>query len=101
MDIDGDFRSELVGKEGQNARFVESLLCTPKIIEPTDYTILSLLYQKYNDPIRGNPLPFQDRSFWKILSSILLIAFGSTKTYYTGIRNCFSNLDLQQVDDWK
>ena len=69
MDIDGDFRSELVGKEGQNARFVESLLCTPKIIEPTDYTILSLLYQKYNDPIRGNPLPFQDRSFWKILSS--------------------------------
>ena len=43
MDIDGDFRSELVGKEGQNARFVESLLCTPKIVEPADYTILSLL----------------------------------------------------------
>lgn len=85
MDIDGDFRSELVGKEGQNARFVESLLCTPKIVEPTDYTILSLLYQKYNDPIPGNPLPFKTGHFEKFSwSSILLIAFSSTKTFQSG-----------------
>ena len=58
MDIDGDFRSELVGKEGQNARFVKSLLGTPKIVEPTDYTILSLLYQKYNDPMRKSVFRF-------------------------------------------